>query len=91
MTASWYAGSMSAKRKVTYYVDEEVLRATRVLAAREGIRDSDVVQAALRKYLGFQVVDEMRKRSNLTEDEAMALAIEETHAYRAEKHAAGGH
>ena len=81
---------MSTKRKATYYLDEEVLRATRVHAARQGIRDSDVVQAALRRYLGFELVERIRARSDLAEDEAMALAIEETHAYRAEQRAARG-
>ena len=78
------------KRKVTLYVDEEVLRAARVRAARTDTRDSEVVEAALRAYLGFEVVSSVWTRSDLTEDEAMRLAVAETHAVRAERRAPRG-
>lgn len=78
----------TTKRKVTVYVDADVLRATRVRAARTDQRDSEVVEAALRAYLGFEVVERIWGRSDLSEDEAMRLAVEETHAARAEKRAA---
>ena len=61
------------KRKVTLYVDEDVLRAARVRAARTDNRDSEVVEAALRAYLGFEVVASMWARSDLGEDEANRL------------------
>jgi len=81
---------MSAtKKKVTFYLPEDVLRAARVRAARADRRDSDVVEAALRLYLGFDVVDRVWARSSLGEDEAMELAVSETHALRDEKRAAG--
>ena len=78
------------KRKVTVYVDEEVLRAARVRAARTDTRDSEVVEAALRAYLGFEVLARVWARSELTEDEAMQLAVAETHAARAERRAPRG-
>ena len=91
MTEERYAGSMTGtKRKVTLYVDEDVLRAARVRAARTDKRDSEVVEAALRAYLGFEVITTVWARSDLGEDEAMRLAVEETHAVRAQQRAARG-
>lgn len=71
------------RRKVTLYVDEDVLRATRVRAARTDRRDSDVVEDALRSYLGLSVVERVWAHSDLDGDEAMRLAVEETRAVRA--------
>lgn len=81
---------MATKKKVTLYVDEDVMRAARVRAARTDKRDSEVVEEALRAYLGFDVVAGVWARSDLGEGEAMRLAVEETHAARAEKRAARG-
>ncbi len=81
---------VGTKRKVTLYVDEDVLRAARVRAARTDKRDSDVVEAALRAYLGFEVIESVWARSDLGEDEAMQLSVEETHAVRAQQRGARG-
>jgi hypothetical protein len=74
-----------ARSKATVYLDPEVLRATRVRAARTGKRDSDVVEEALREYLGLAVIDEIRAKADLDADEAMQLANEELHAMRRER------
>lgn len=79
-----------SKKKVTLYLDEDVVRATRVRAARADRRDSEVVEEALRAYLGFDTVQKVWARSDLGEDAAMKLALSELHAMRAEKRAAGG-
>jgi hypothetical protein len=79
-----------AKKKVTFYLDEDVLRATRVRAARSDRRDSEIVEAALRTFLGFDVVEDVWARSELAEADAMRLAVEEQHALRAEKRASRG-
>ena len=81
---------MAGKKKVTLYVDEDVMRAARVRAARTDKRDSEVVEEALRAYLGFDVLASVWARSNLSEDEAMRLALDETHAARADKRASRG-
>jgi hypothetical protein len=81
---------MATKKKVTLYVDEDVMRAARVRAARTDKRDSEVVEEALRAYLGFDVLASVWTRSNLSEDDAMRLALEETHAARADKRASRG-
>lgn len=66
-----------ARAKATVYLDPDVLRAARIRAARTGKRDSDVVEEALREYLGLAVVDRIRSRSDLDPDAAMALAYDE--------------
>jgi hypothetical protein len=64
-----------AKQKTTVYVEEDVLRAARVLAARTGRKDSEVVEAALRRYLGFEALERIWGRNpDLDEDDAMELA-----------------
>ena len=74
-----------ARSKATVYLDPEVLRATRIRAARTGKRDSDVVEEALREYLGLAVIDEIRARADLDADEAMKLAYKELHTMRRER------
>ena len=59
-------------------------------AARQDVRDSDAVQTALSRYLGFELLDRVQGRSDLTDEEAMELAVSEQHAMRGEKRAAGG-
>jgi len=73
---------VAGKRKVTFYIAEDVLRAAKVSAARTDQRDSELVEKALRRYLGFEVLDRVWARSTLSEKESMDLAIRETHAYR---------
>jgi len=92
MTSSGYVSPMTnaTKRKVTLYLDEDVLRAARVRAARTDKRDSEVVEDALRSYLGFEAVERVWARSTLSEDEAMRLAVAETQAARAVRRAARG-
>ncbi len=74
-----------ARSKATIYLDPEVLRATRIRAARTGKRDSDVVEEALREHLGLAVVDRLRSRFDLDEEHAMRLANEEVHAMRRDR------
>ncbi|MGD0715756.1 MAG: hypothetical protein ABSB24_16445 [Gaiellaceae bacterium] len=75
-----------AKTKTTVYIDDEVLRAARILAARSGRRDSEVVEEALREYAGLAVVERVRSRnSDLSGEEALKLAYEELHAMRRER------
>jgi hypothetical protein len=65
-----------AKRKTTIYVDEELLRGAKILAARSGKKDYEVLEDALRSHLGVEVLDAVRSRSKLTEDQALELAYE---------------
>jgi hypothetical protein len=79
-----------ARTKATVYLDPEVLRATRIRAARTGKRDSDVVEEALREYLGLAAVERIRSRFDLDEEEAMRIANDELHAMRRERRKAAG-
>jgi hypothetical protein len=65
-----------AKRKTTIYVDEELLRGAKILAVRSGKKDYEVLEDALRSHLGVEVLDAVRSRSKLTEDQALELAYE---------------
>jgi hypothetical protein len=67
------------------HLDPEVLRATRVAAARAGKRDSDVVEDALREYLGLDLLQRIWEKADLSEEEAMKLAYDELHAMRVER------
>ena len=78
------------KRKVTFYLPEALLRAARVRAARTDVRDSEVIEEALRSYLGFDLLEDVWARSDLDENQAVMLAVTEQHAMRAKRRAAGG-
>ncbi|TLM80241.1 MAG: ribbon-helix-helix protein, CopG family [Actinobacteria bacterium] len=71
-----------AKKKTTVYLDEDVLRSAKVLAARTGMSDSEVFESALRGYVGMEAAAAWG-RTDLSDDEALALAVEEAHRYRA--------
>ena len=49
-------------------------------AARLGKGDSDVIEDALRRDLGFDLLDRPWGASDVADDEAMALAVEAQHA-----------
>jgi hypothetical protein len=46
------------RRKMTTYVDEELLRSAKVLAARRGGKVYEVFEEALRRYLEGAMVDD---------------------------------
>lgn len=64
------------KVRTTLTIDEEVLRAVKVRAARSGKGDSEIIEEALRRELGFEVLDRLWARNDMGEDEAMKLALE---------------
>jgi hypothetical protein len=72
------------KTRTTLTIDEEVLRAVKVRAARTGKGESEVIEEAVRKDLGLDLLDRLWARNDLTEDEAMDLAIEAQQAGRNE-------
>jgi hypothetical protein len=70
------------KLRTTVTIDERVMRAVRVKAARTGRRDSDVIEDALRRDLGFDLLDRIWERAALDEDEATKIAVEAQHGAR---------
>ena len=71
-----------AKVRTTLTIDDEVLRAVKVRAARTGKGDSEVIEEVLRRGLGFDVLERLWRRNDLDEDAAMALAVEAQHRTR---------
>lgn len=81
-----YDGGM-ARRKTTVYIDEDLLTAAKVAAARSHKHEYEVFEDALRRHLGLQEVV-ARVWSNLgadapREEESLRLAREELSAVRA--------
>lgn len=68
--------------RTTLTIDEEVLRAVKVRAARSGKGDSQVIEDALRRDLGLDLLERLWKRNDVPEDDAEALAIEAQHKTR---------
>ena len=71
-----------AKVRTTLTIDPDVLRAVKVRAARLGKGDSDVIEEALRRDLGLDLLDRLWAASTLDEAEAIALAVEAQHRTR---------
>jgi hypothetical protein len=70
------------KSRITVTLDDRVLRAVRMKAARTGRRDSEVIEQALRRDLGLDLLDRIWTSAELDEDEAMQLAVEAQHESR---------
>jgi hypothetical protein len=70
------------KVRTTVTLDERVLRAVRVAAARAGTRDSEVIEQALRRDLGLDLLERAWANADLPEDEALQLAVEAQHESR---------
>jgi Ribbon-helix-helix protein, copG family len=71
-----------AKARTTVTLEEGVLRAVRVKAARSGRRDSEVIEEALRRDLGLDLVERAWERADLDEDDALRIAVEAQHEAR---------
>ena len=71
-----------AKTKTTVYLDEDVLRGAKVMAARSGKRDYEIVEEALRAYLGMDVLERAFDAAGMDEDDALRLAVEEVNRFR---------
>ena len=70
------------KIRTTLTVDEDVLRAVKVRAARSGRGDSEVIEEALRRDLGLDLLERLWERNDLTPAEADKLAVEAQHRTR---------
>ena len=73
---------MVTKVRTTLTIDEEVLRAVKVRAALTGKGDSELIEEALRRDLGLDLLDRLWARNRLAEDEAIQLAVEAQHSTR---------
>ncbi len=73
---------MVPKVRTTLTIDADVLRAVKVRAARAGKGDSEVIEEALRRDLGLDLLGRLWQRADLGEEEAVGLAVEAQHATR---------
>jgi hypothetical protein len=71
-----------SKTRTTLTIDEDVWRAVKVRAARDGKGDSEVVEEALRRELGLDLLDRLWARNDLPDADAVALAVEAQHETR---------
>jgi hypothetical protein len=71
-----------AKVRTTLTVDEEVLRAVKIRGARTGKGDSEVIEDALRRDFGLDLLDRLWRRNDLTEGQAIEFAVEAQHSTR---------
>jgi predicted transcriptional regulator len=70
------------KVRTTLTVDDDVLRAVKIAAARTGKGDSQVIEEALRRDLGLDLLERAWSGATLPEAEAIELAVEAQHATR---------
>lgn len=64
------------KTRTTLTIDEEVLRAVKVRAARTGKGESEVIEEAVRRDLGLDLMERLWSRNDMSEEDAMKLALE---------------
>ena len=71
-----------AKARTTLTIDEDVLRAVKLRAASTGRGDSEVIEDALRRDLGLDLLERLWAQAPLSESKAQALAVEAQHRTR---------
>jgi hypothetical protein len=71
-----------AKVRTTLTIDEDVMRAVKVRGARIGKGDSEVIEDALRRELGLDLLERLWQRDDIGENEAVELATEAQHKTR---------
>lgn len=79
-----------ARKKTTVYLDDSLLRAEKVAAARSGKHEYEVFEEALRRHLGFagaveRIWADISPEEAPSEEEAARIADEELAAVRAER------
>lgn len=70
------------KVRTTLTIDAAVLRAVKVRGARTGKGDSEVIEEALRRDLGLDLLERLWERQDASESDAIELAVEAQHATR---------
>jgi hypothetical protein len=63
-------------------LDDSVLRAVKIRAARLGRGDSEIIEDALRRDLGLDLLERLWAKNDLSEEDASALAVEAQHRTR---------
>ena len=71
-----------AKVRTTLTIDESVMKAVKMRAARTGRGDSQVIEDSLRRDLGLDLLERLWGRNSLSERDATSLAVESQHQTR---------
>jgi hypothetical protein len=80
---------MATRAVKTIDVDAGLLAETRdAMRPSAEAADAEVVERALRAYLGHHALDVSRAMSELSEEESLRVANEELHAMRSERRSA---
>ena len=58
----------------------------KIAAARTGKGDSQVIEEALRRDLGLDLLNRLWTRNRMSEEDAFALAVEAQHVSRRDRH-----
>jgi hypothetical protein len=74
-----------AKVRIALTVDEDVLQAVKIAAARAG-KGTASGSKALRRGLGLNLLERLWSRNRMSNEDAMALAIEGQQATRTKSH-----
>jgi Arc/MetJ family transcription regulator len=69
-------------------LDADLLAAAHAATSEASNGDSDVVNRALRLYVGRSAIATAQSMSELSEEEALRIVYEELHAMRRERHVA---
>jgi Ribbon-helix-helix protein, copG family len=77
-----YDAMMASKVRTTLTIDESVMRAVKMRAARTGRGDSQVIEESLRRDMGLDLLERLWERNDLPERDATELAIEAQHQTR---------
>ena len=78
----------TARRTVRVELDERLVSRARAQARDDSRPDDEIIEDALSRYLLERLLDKTQRRSDLSEEEATRLAVEELHAMRRERDAA---
>jgi len=71
-----------SKVRITLTIDESVMKAVKMRAARTGRGDSQVIEESLRRDMGLDLLERLWEHNELPERDATALAIEAQHRTR---------
>jgi hypothetical protein len=71
-----------SKVRTTLTIDESVMRAVKMRAARTGRGDSQVIEESLRRDMGLDLLERLWERNDVPERDADALAVEAQHRTR---------
>jgi Ribbon-helix-helix protein, copG family len=73
---------MMAKVRTTLTIDESVMKAVKIRAARTGRGDSQVIEESLRREMGLDLLERLWERNDVPERDAELLAVEAQHRTR---------